>query len=66
MLVAHPVGQGKGRTKRPVTIPRADFAVIEGGSHFSMFEDAAKLRDAVVPWLRSHGAIPASRRSATG
>jgi proline-specific peptidase len=37
------------------TIPGASFAVIEGGSHFSMIEDAAKLRAAVVPWLRSHG-----------
>jgi proline iminopeptidase len=35
------------------TIPGADLAVIEGGSHFSMIEDAAKLRSAVVPWLRS-------------
>jgi proline iminopeptidase len=41
------------------TIPGADFAVIDGGSHFSMIEDAAKLRAAVVPWLRSHGAASA-------
>jgi len=37
------------------TIPDADFAVIEGGSHFPMVEDADKLRDVVVPWLRKHG-----------
>jgi proline iminopeptidase len=49
------------------TIPGADFAVIEGGSHFSMIEDAAKLRAAVVPWLRSHGAASSSSpRAATG
>jgi proline iminopeptidase len=42
------------------TIPGADFAVIEGGSHFSMIEDAAKLRSSVVPWLRSHGAASLS------
>jgi len=42
------------------TIPGADFAVIEGGSHFSMIEDAAKLRRAVLPWLRSHGAASSS------
>jgi proline iminopeptidase len=48
------------------TIPGADFAVIEGGSHFSMIEDAAKLRSAVVPWLRSHGASSTSRNVAAG
>ncbi len=34
------------------TIPGADFVVIENGSHFSMIEDAAALRSAVVPWLK--------------
>jgi proline iminopeptidase len=34
------------------TIPGADYAFIENGSHFSMIEDAAALRSAVVPWLR--------------
>jgi proline-specific peptidase len=49
------------------TIPGADFAVIEGASHFSMIEDAATLRRTVVPWLRSHGAASSSsRRAATG
>ena len=37
------------------TIPDADFALIEGGSHFPMVEDAEKLRSIVVPWLRKHG-----------
>ena len=32
-------------------IPNADFALIEGGSHFPMVEDAEQLRSAVVPWL---------------
>jgi pimeloyl-ACP methyl ester carboxylesterase len=45
------------------TIPRATFAVIEGGSHFSMIEDAAKLRGTVVPWLRSQGASTSSSPS---
>jgi len=27
-----------------------------------MIEDAAKLRSAVVPWLRSHGAAASARR----
>jgi len=44
------------------TIPGADFAVIERGSHFSMIEDAAKLRATVVPWLRSHGAATSAHR----
>lgn len=49
------------------TIPGADFAVIEGGSHFSMIEDSAKLRSTVVPWLRSHrGESSSSRRAAAG
>jgi hypothetical protein len=44
------------------TIPGADFAVIDGGSHFSMIEDAAKRRSSVLPWLRSRAAaIPAVR-----
>jgi pimeloyl-ACP methyl ester carboxylesterase len=38
------------------TIPATDFALIEGGSHFPMIEDAGKLRSTVVPWLRSHKA----------
>ena len=33
------------------TIPGADYALIENGSHFSMIEDAAALRNVVVPWL---------------
>ena len=33
------------------TIPNADFALIEGGSHFPMVEDAEQLRTTVVPWL---------------
>jgi proline iminopeptidase len=37
------------------TIPDADFALIEGGSHFPMIEDADRLRGVVVPWLRKHG-----------
>lgn len=36
------------------TIPNADFALIEGGSHFPMVEDAEQLRSTVVPWLRKH------------
>ena len=41
------------------TIPNAEFTLIEGGSHFPMVEDAEKLRDAVVPWLRN--SVAASR-----
>ena len=37
------------------TIPDADFALIEGGGHFSMIEDPDQLRSVVVPWLRKHG-----------
>lgn len=37
------------------TIPDADFALIEGGSHFPMVEDSEQLRDVVVPWLRKQG-----------
>ncbi len=33
------------------TIPSADFALLEGGSHFPMVEDAEQLRSTVVPWL---------------
>jgi pimeloyl-ACP methyl ester carboxylesterase len=48
-------------------IPGAKFEVIAGGSHFSMIEDASRLRSSVVPWLRSHGSgRPVSRRVATG
>jgi pimeloyl-ACP methyl ester carboxylesterase len=36
------------------TIPAADFEVIAGASHFSMFEDESSLRSTVVPWLKSH------------
>ena len=32
-------------------IPNADFALIEGGSHFPMVEDAEQLRTTVLPWL---------------
>ena len=49
------------------TIPAADFVVIDGGSHFSMIEDAGKLESTVVPWLRSHGvASSSSGRVAAG
>ena len=37
------------------TIPNADFALIEAGSHFSMIEDPDQLRSVAVPWLRKHG-----------
>ena len=37
------------------TIPDADFALIEAGSHFSMIEDPDQLRSVAVPWLRKHG-----------
>lgn len=37
------------------TIPDADLARIDGGSHFPMVEDADQLRDVVVPWLRKNG-----------
>ncbi|WP_332667182.1 alpha/beta fold hydrolase [Aeromicrobium sp.] len=36
------------------SIPKADFALIEGGSHFPMVEDAEQLRSTVVPWLSKH------------
>lgn len=36
------------------TIPNADFALIEGGSHFPMVEDPEQLRATVVPWLGKH------------
>ena len=36
------------------TIPNADFALIEGGSHFPMVEDAEQLRTTVMPWLGKH------------
>lgn len=36
------------------TIPNADFALIEGGSHFPMVEDAEQLQATVLPWLRKH------------
>ena len=36
------------------SIPKADFALIEGGSHFPMVEDAEQLRNTVVPWLGKH------------
>lgn len=36
------------------SIPKADFALIEGGSHFPMVEDAEQLRNTVLPWLRKH------------
>jgi pimeloyl-ACP methyl ester carboxylesterase len=34
------------------TIPGAQFAVLEGGSHFPMVEDGDALRSTVLPWLR--------------
>ena len=36
------------------TIPNADFALIEGGSHFPMVENAEQLRTTVLPWLGKH------------
>ena len=36
------------------SIPQADFALIEGGSHFPMVEDAEQLHATVLPWLRKH------------
>ena len=36
------------------TIPGADFALVDGGSHFPMVEDAELLRTTVVPWLADH------------
>jgi len=36
------------------SIPNADFAIIEGGSHFPMVEDAEQLRTTVMPWLGKH------------
>ena len=36
------------------SIPNADFALIEGGSHFPMVEDAEQLRSTVMPWLSKH------------
>jgi len=36
------------------SIPKADFVLIEGGSHFPMVEDAEQLRTTVVPWLGKH------------
>lgn len=36
------------------TIPPAEFAVLSGGSHFPMIEDADQLRGTVVPWLAKH------------
>ena len=36
------------------TIPNADFALIQSGSHFPMVEDAEQLSTTVVPWLGKH------------
>ena len=36
------------------SIPNAEFALIEGGSHFPMVENAQQLRTTVVPWLGKH------------
>ena len=36
------------------SIPNADFALIEGGSHFPMVEDTEQLRTTVMPWLSKH------------
>ena len=36
------------------SIPNADFALLDGASHFPMVEDAEQLRTTVVPWLRKH------------
>ena len=36
------------------TIPSADFALIEGGSHFPMVENAEQLQTTVLPWLGKH------------
>ena len=39
------------------SIPGADFALIEGGSHFPMVEDAEQLRVTVLPWLEKHAQL---------
>lgn len=36
------------------SIPNADFALLDGASHFPMVEGAEQLRTTVVPWLRKH------------
>jgi len=36
------------------TIPNAEFALLDGASHFPMVEDAEQLRTTVVPWLAKH------------
>jgi hypothetical protein len=35
-------------------IPGAELAVITGGSHFPMIEDADRLRSTVLPWVLRH------------
>jgi proline iminopeptidase len=44
-----PVEWSKGLA---AAIPTADFVLLEGASHFPMIEDAGRLHDVVVPWLR--------------
>ncbi|WP_436499651.1 alpha/beta fold hydrolase [Actinokineospora sp. HUAS TT18] len=39
-------------------IPGADYALLEGGSHFAHVEDADQLCDAVLPWLNKNAARP--------
>ena len=36
------------------TIPGADYALLEGASHFAHVEDADQLASAVLPWLSAH------------
>jgi proline iminopeptidase len=45
------------------TIPNADFALLEGGSHFPMVEDAEQLRTMVLPWLGVHSSAPVTASS---
>jgi proline iminopeptidase len=44
------------------TIPDADFALIEGGSHFPMLENPDNLRTTVTPFLRKHSPVSRERR----
>jgi proline iminopeptidase len=38
------------------TIPTADYALLEGASHFAHVEDPDQLANAVLPWLTKHAA----------
>jgi proline iminopeptidase len=46
------------------TIPAADYALLEGASHFAHIEDADQLANAVLPWLTKHAAGAAQRTAA--